>query len=217
MRGSHKRKTFGFLDLSFKAGRSKTLGGFGGGFDDRLWDRMDTELDLARLERYQTSPRGCHYAWVKSITTNDGGTAPVGRVVLDVAGSGIRYRTGSRCAILPENPPDLVGRTLDALHARGEEPIQLNSRWREAVRLRHGYGHANVLSLRSLLTFGCIRPVTRPMAKALLAMTHDVGLGRVVEARAEDQSELWELLGALEATVFTPPRLWKARPRQTEA
>jgi sulfite reductase (NADPH) flavoprotein alpha-component len=58
--GRHKLKTFGFLDLSFKAGRSKTLGGFGGGFDDRLWDRMDTELDLARLERYQTSPRGCH-------------------------------------------------------------------------------------------------------------------------------------------------------------
>lgn len=33
--GRHRLKTFGFLDLSFKAGRSKTLGGFGGGFEDR--------------------------------------------------------------------------------------------------------------------------------------------------------------------------------------
>ena len=57
MLGRHRLKTYGFLDLSFKAGRSKTLGGFGGGFDDRLWDKMDGELDLARLERYTRYPQ----------------------------------------------------------------------------------------------------------------------------------------------------------------
>ncbi len=65
--GRHRLKTYGFLDLSFKAGRSKTLGGFGGGFDDRLWDRMDTELDLARLERYTRYPQSCHYARVQRV------------------------------------------------------------------------------------------------------------------------------------------------------
>lgn len=35
--GRHRLKAYGFLDLSFKAGRSRTLGGFEGGFEDRLW------------------------------------------------------------------------------------------------------------------------------------------------------------------------------------
>ena len=39
--GRQRLKAYGFLPLSYKAGHSRTLGGFDGGFDDRLWDRMD--------------------------------------------------------------------------------------------------------------------------------------------------------------------------------
>ncbi|HUM70083.1 MAG TPA: hypothetical protein PLK31_14710, partial [Chloroflexota bacterium] len=59
--GRHRLKTYGFLDLSFKAGRSKTLGGFAGAFDDRMWDKMDGELEKSRLERYARTPQTCHF------------------------------------------------------------------------------------------------------------------------------------------------------------
>jgi len=215
--GRHRLKTYGFLDLSFKAGRSKTLAGFAGGFNDRPWDRMDTELSASRLERYPVTTQSCHQvriARVRALRSDE--QAWVGEVTLDVAGSGIRYRPGSRCAVLPENSDDLVALTLSALHARGDEPIRLNGPWREAVELRHGYENARILALRTLLRFGRIRPVTRPVAKALLAVSHSERLRRIVEARSEEQWELWELLEMLRGTGFKAARLWKAHAGERE-
>ncbi|MEP7358964.1 MAG: hypothetical protein ABI847_17070, partial [Anaerolineales bacterium] len=65
--GRHRLKAYGFLDLSFKAGRSRTLGGFDGGFDDRLWDRMDDQLEYARQERYSRYPETCHFVRLKRV------------------------------------------------------------------------------------------------------------------------------------------------------
>jgi len=215
--GRHRLKTFGFLDLSFKAGRSKTLAGFSGGFNDRPWDRMDVELSAARLERYPAAPQTCHHARVAGVSVLRGDDrAWVGDIVLDVAGAGIRYVPGSRCAVLPENTDDLVARTLSALRARGDEPIQLDGPWREAVKLRDGWPDARVLPLRTLLRFGHIRPVPRAVAKALHRISQNETLRRVVEARAEDQWELWELLAMLAETGFKPARLWKAHPGERE-
>ncbi|HSH82848.1 MAG TPA: cytochrome b5 domain-containing protein, partial [Herpetosiphonaceae bacterium] len=216
--GRHRLKTFGFLDLSFKAGRSKTLGGFGGGFDDRLWDKMDSELDLARLERYTGSPQAHHHVTVKrSERLYADAAGSTRQVVLDAGDAGIRYQPGDRCAILPENGDELVERTLRALRARGDEPIQLNTVWRAAVQLRDGYAGAKILSLRSLLTFGRIRPVARPIAKALYTLTHNETLRRIIEARAEDQWELWALLDMLAEAGFNPRSLWKAHPGEHES
>lgn len=36
MLGKHLQKTYGFLELAFKSGREQTLGGFSGGFRDRM-------------------------------------------------------------------------------------------------------------------------------------------------------------------------------------
>jgi sulfite reductase alpha subunit-like flavoprotein len=222
--GRHRLKAYGFLDLSFKAGRSKTLGGFGGGLDDRLWDRMDGELNLARQERYTraAAPQAYHTVYVKRIesateTANpqlpiSNLQSPISKVVLDVSQTGIRYQPGDRCAILPENGDELIERTLKALRARGDEPIQLNAIWREAIAVREGYQQARVLSLRTLLRFGRIRPITRPVAKALYQVTHNPTLWRILEARAEDQWELWDLLDLLAQTGFNPKQLWKAHP-----
>jgi sulfite reductase (NADPH) flavoprotein alpha-component len=211
--GRHRLKTYGFLDLSFKAGRSKTLGGFGGGFEDRLWDTMDAQLALARLERYTTAPHAYHHVAVKQvIDLRSSGAEWVRQVVLDVRDTGIRYQPGDRCAILPENSDELVARTLRALRARGDEPIELNAAWRAAAKLRDGYADAQVLPLSTLLTFGRIRPVGRQIAKALYALTHSEPLRQIIEARAEDQWELWDLLDMLAQTGFYPQQLWKARP-----
>lgn len=215
--GRHRLKAYGFLDLSFKAGRSRTLGGFDGGFEDRLWDRMDDELERARQERYVRTPAACHFVRVKRVEPlAEAEAVPVSRVVLDISGSGIRYQPGDRCAILPENDPQLVRQTLAALRASGDEPIPLNAVWRTAVQLRDGYQGAVVLSLRSLLTFGRIRPVARNVAKTLLSLTYNERLHKIIEARAEDQWELWDLLHLLAEAGFNPKRLWKAQPGERE-
>jgi sulfite reductase alpha subunit-like flavoprotein len=216
--GRHRLKTYGFLDLSFKAGRSKTLGGFGGGFDDRLWDKMDGELNLARLERYTRYPQSCHHVQIKGVQKISAeGAAWVSRVTLEAGQTGIRYQPGDRAAILPENSETLVEATLQSLHARGDEPVQLNATWREAIKLRDGYQQARVLSLRTLLKFGHIRPVTRPVAKMLYSLTHNETLRRIIEARAEDQWELWELLALVAHAGINPKRFWKASPGERES
>jgi sulfite reductase (NADPH) flavoprotein alpha-component len=215
--GRHRLKAYGFLDLSFKAGRSKTLGGFDGGFEDRLWDRMDDELEAARQERYRRSAESCHFVRLARVEDlSDDGDGRVRRVVLDTRGTGLRYGAGDRCAILPENAPELVDKTLAALSAHGDEPIALSPAWRAHVQLRDGYRDALVLSLRTLLTFGRIRPVSRAAAKTLLGLTHSEALKRIVEARAEDQWELWDLLTLLSETGFKPKRLIKAEPGERE-
>ncbi len=215
--GRHRLKAYGFLDLSFKAGRSRTLGGFDGGFEDRLWDRMDDQLEYARQERYTRFPESCHFVRVKRVEPLTGeGVPPVNKVVLDIRDTGVRYQPGDRCAILPENDPDLVNATLVALRATGDEPIPLTALWRSAVQLRDGYQNARILSLRTLFTFGRIRPVSRPAAKILQAFTHNEALYRIIEARAEDQWELWDLLQMLAEHGFNPKRLWKAAPGERE-
>lgn len=215
--GRHRLKTYGFLDLSFKAGRSKTLGGFAGAFDDRMWDKMDGELEKARLERYGRAPQLCHFVPVSGVAdVRREGNEWVKQIRLDMRGSGLECQPGDRCAILPENDPALVDRTLAALQAGGDEPIPLNAIWREAVKQRDGYQEAKVLSLRALLTFGRIRPVSREMAKRLYRLSHNETLWRILEARAEDQWELWDLLALLAAGGFQPRRLWQAEPGDVE-
>ncbi len=54
--GQHRRKVYGYLELAFKVGRELTIGGFGGVFAERTWDRVDTELDKSRNERPSSQP-----------------------------------------------------------------------------------------------------------------------------------------------------------------
>jgi len=215
--GRHRLKTYGFLDLSFKAGRSKTLGGFSGAFDDRMWDKMDGELERARAERYARYPQVTHFVNVKDVSdVRVENEKWVKQITFDVQGLGLSCQPGDRCAILPENDPVLVQKTLDALNALGDEPIQLNTVWREAVKLRDGYEQAKILSLRTLLTFGRIRPILRETAKTLYGITHNQTLWKILEARAEDQWELWDLLNVLSQNGFDTRRLWKAEAGEVE-
>ncbi|MFC1878299.1 FHA domain-containing protein [Chloroflexota bacterium] len=211
----HKLKAYGYLDIGFKVGRSVTIGGFSGLFKDRIWDAAADELMDSQLERESDFPQSSHHAPVKNIEiiNPEGDTTKwVKRVVFDVAQTGIRYLPGDRCAILPENSEDMVDKTLAALKAKGYEKITLTTQWREAVNLRDGYEGATTLPLRTLLKFGRIRPVDRPVAKALYTASLDGSLRKIVEARAEDQWELWDLIEVLSAAGFDPKRLWKAHP-----
>ncbi len=215
----HRLKVYGYLDVGFKVGRSVTITGFSGLFKDRTWDEVDFELADAHEERRRGFPQSSHSARLKGIEplTPEGDPARwVKQVVLDVSESGLHYRPGDRCAILPENSEALVDQTLAALKAKGYERITLTGVWREALALREGYETATTLPLRTLLKFGRIRPVSREAAKALYAVSLNGALRRIVEARAEDQWELWDLLELLAGAGFDPKRLWKAHPGERE-
>ncbi|MGC4087211.1 MAG: cytochrome b5 domain-containing protein [Polyangiaceae bacterium] len=54
--GRHRRKVYGYLEIAFKVGREMTIGGFGGVFAERTWNRVDSELDKARNERPSSEP-----------------------------------------------------------------------------------------------------------------------------------------------------------------
>jgi sulfite reductase alpha subunit-like flavoprotein len=213
----HRLKVYGYLDIAFKVGRSVTITGFTGLFKDRTWDKVDDELADAKRERAAGFPQASHQATVKRVDAlNTDEVRWAKRIVFDIAGAGLRYRPGARCAILPENSDDLVDRTLIALKAKGYESIPLTAEWRQAVHLREGYAGVTALPLRTLLKFGHIRPLDRSVAKALYGASLNGNLRRIVEARAEDQWELWDILNMLSQAGFDTRRLWKAHPGERE-
>jgi sulfite reductase (NADPH) flavoprotein alpha-component len=215
----HRLKVYGYLDIGFKVGRSVTITGFSGMFKDRTWDQVDSELAEARQERAAGFPPSGHTAFLKRVETISSAANPlrwVKRVVLDVSQAGLRYRPGDRCAVLPENREDLINRTLLALQARGDEMIPLTTEWRAAINLREGYRGSTALPLRVLLRFGRIRPVDRATAKVVYEASLSTTLRRIIEARAEDQWELWDLLQMLAEAGFDVRRLWKAHPGERE-
>ncbi|MEW5958086.1 MAG: FHA domain-containing protein, partial [Chloroflexota bacterium] len=198
----HRLKVYGFLDIGFKVGRSVTITGFTGLFKDRTWDAVDDEMAGAKQERLFDFPQSSHFADIKSIDiTNTGGdpTQWVKRVTLDLSRTGLRYVPGDRCAVLPENSDALIDKTLSSLKAKGYEKITLTAEWRAAMKLRHGYEDAAALPIRSLLRYGRLRPVERAVAKTLYAVSLNGALRKIIEARAEDQWELWDLLEMLTA------------------
>jgi len=216
--GRHRLKAYGFLETAFKVGRSVTIGSFSGKFKDRAWDEVHSQLNNSQLERSSGHPQYYHYAEVKEVNTLSSDDANwVKQIVLDTTGSGISYQVGDRAAILPENSDVLVDKTLQALRARGREAIPLNKAWRQGIVQREGYEDTPTLPLRTLLTFGRIRPVDRHIAKTLYAVSHNSTLKRIIEARAEDQWELWDLLNLLSNAGFDTRRLWKASPGELES
>ncbi|MFC0861449.1 FHA domain-containing protein [Sphaerimonospora cavernae] len=217
--GLHRVKTYGFLEVAFKVGRQVTTGArFTGLFKDRTWDRVDDQLAIARDER--RPPVGPPVVF---------GTARRGRVVtgesgawtcyldIDVTGQGVHHLPGDRVGVLAENDDELVRRTVAALQATGDELVRLTPKWRAAVACRAGYGDVDVLPLRTLLRFARLRPIGRDVAKRLVKLTAVGSWQRVVDARMEDQWELWDVLNLLYAGGYDVTRLWKADPREDEA
>ncbi|MFC7245647.1 FHA domain-containing protein [Catellatospora aurea] len=217
--GLHRIKAYGFLEVAFKVGRQVTTGArFTGLFKDRTWDKVDGELAVVREER--RPPVGAPVVF---------GTARRGRVVtgesggwtcyldLDVTGQGVHHLPGDRVGVLAEHDDDLVRRTVAALQATGDELVPLTPRWRTAVARREGYGDVDVLPLRTLLRFAQLRPINREVAKRLARLTAVGAWQRVVDARMEDQWELWDVLNLLYAGGYDVTRLWKADAGDSDA
>ncbi|MBU2669588.1 FHA domain-containing protein [Actinoplanes bogorensis] len=209
--GLHRIKAYGFLEVAFKVGRQVTTGArFTGLFKDRTWDKVDGELAVVREER--RPPVGAPVVF---------GTTRRGRVVtgesgawtcyldIDVTGQGVHHLPGDRVGVLAEHEDELVRRTVSALQATGDELVPLTPQWQQAVARREGYGEVDVLPLRTLLRFAQLRPIGRELAKRLVKLTAVGAWQRVVDARMEDQWELWDVLNLLYAGGYDVTRLWK--------
>ncbi|MGH2830543.1 MAG: cytochrome b5 domain-containing protein, partial [Actinomycetota bacterium] len=213
--GRHRLKVYGYLELAFKIGRSITIGGFSGLFQDRAWDEVNDELEAARAERHDemdTAPS--RLGRIVGHTRLDPNGRTTG-VRVSVAGEGIRCRPGDRIAVLPENSETIIGETLRSLRASGEELVRLDAAWRSA--LAASGGAAEQAPLRTLVRHGAVRPVMRRAARMLLAITGDPILERIVASRSEDQWELWDLLDLLQHRDFDPRLLWRAHPADPES
>lgn len=209
--GTHRLKAYGFLEIAFKVGRSVTIGGFTGLFKDKTWNEIDRELLLTRDERYAELPRAVYHAKAHGgkIVTGQANNW-VNYAQIDLQDNGFYYAPGDRIGLLPENSDTLVKLTLDALLARGDEPVKLNRLWRDAMLYRAGFEKVDTLSLADFLRFGKLRPLSRLAAKQLYRLTASELLQRVLNARAEDQWEVWDILNVLYAKGFDTRRLWKS-------
>jgi sulfite reductase (NADPH) flavoprotein alpha-component len=207
--GRHRMKVYGYLELAFKVGRSVTIGGFTGAFKDRTWEQVDGELETSRVERVAHRPLSYERASVESVfpPLAEPGSG-VRRVVLDVANAGTRFRTGSRCAVLPENRAAIVERTLRALNATGSEPVPLSDEWQRAMKLRLD-AESRTLPLRELLRFGTLRPVPLRVAEALHALTQEPRLLAQIKNGTTERWELWELFELLTESGLSPRSLWQ--------
>jgi cytochrome b involved in lipid metabolism len=219
--GLHRLKVYGYLESAFRLGRSVTIGGFEGTLRDRIWRAAHSELGTTRDERYPGLPTYTSWGVPISDLSDDEikgvRPTPIRTVRFDVGNSGLQCRPGDRLGVLAENSPELIDKTLRSLRASGEETIRLDQNWALAVRDRYGIGDVASLLLGRLLSYGKLRPVQRDIAKALYAITASSRLKQIINARSEDQWELWDLLDMLYESGFDTRQLWKAEPWEAES
>jgi sulfite reductase alpha subunit-like flavoprotein len=212
--GAHRLKVYGFMEVAYKVGRPSTTGGFSGSFHTKPWADVDRELHTAKEERYHGFKPHCPFSHVYNrVKTDEQATDKVKLIQLEFPG--VRYKPGDRCGILGENNPELIGKTLEALKANGQEPIALNKTWREFLFKNFGVLE-KTCSLMNFLRYAQLRPLDRITGKALHKITQSPSLFAVLEARLEDQWELWDALELLADVKYDVSRLWKAEIWQTE-
>jgi sulfite reductase (NADPH) flavoprotein alpha-component len=207
----HRRKVYGFIEVTFKVGRPATASGISGGLRNRAWRETANHLEDARKERYDEMGTHAVLATLRRrepVTAS--GAGGMQHVELDIDGSGITFRPGDHCEVLAENPGGLVARCLEALRARGDEQVPLTAQWREALRTRMLAPAPDDLPLADFLRFAKLRPLLRPVGKRLAALSESEELHRVLEARQEDQWELGDALELAAVAGYDTTRLWRA-------
>ena len=213
--GVHRRKVYGFIEVAFKVGRPSTASGITGTFVDRTWHETDSHLGEARAERYLEFFSHAQVARLAGRTPAAG--ERIQTIDLDVTGTGVVFRPGDRCAILPEQTDELVQSTLDSLRATADREVPLTNRWRAALHRRFGSETPSTLPLGDFLRYAQLRPLGRYVAKHVQRLSGSTGLADMLEARAEDQFEFRDAVELAAASGYDVTRLWRAELWQDEA
>ena len=206
----HRLKVAGYIEMGFKLGRNVTIGGFSGRFSDRTWREIDEQLVASRDDRFDKVPSHTHRRGCCGRSASEVEAARVRQVVLDTAGTGLNHAAGDRCLVYPEQDGAIVERTLRALGARGDEPIKLDVAWQD--RMETLGDPRTELPVGDLLRRGELRPVGRATAKTLLDLCASERLEEIIEARAEDQWELPDVLAMLAERGWDPGVLLTGEP-----
>ncbi len=219
--GTHQRKVYGYLSTAFKTGRFITAGGTStkNPFVSREWEHVDAGLEKGRTERVKSNLFSNPIAHIKSISfcNQPNSHAEVENVVFDIKNSGIIYKPGDHCGILPENSSDEIDKTLASLQADKDELIRINKVWRDAFKLRPGFSNIpEKVLLSDFLRFAKIRPIIRSVAQALYEVTVSPLLKDIIDSHKEDQWELWDMLNLISFS-YDVRRLWKLDPWQKDS
>lgn len=129
--GRHRQKVFGFMKMSFRAGRLKTNGGQEG--TATLQTEPATDLDRkfqeSTSERYKPETRTCPFAKIKSNSLINA-ESKVYSLSFDTSNSGIYFQSGDRCEVYPKNDIQQVKSIYMELKSIiQDENLTLNSDW----------------------------------------------------------------------------------------
>ena len=121
------------------------------------------------------------------------------------AGSACIAGPGDRLAVMPDNDPQLVARTLRALRASGDELVDLTPDWVHALGCAPAAVPAPPTPRWATSSPSATSGLSRARRSSLLhALTYDGSLRSILEARTEDQWELWDLLEPMARAGLAP-------------
>ena len=130
-------------------------GGFGGGFRDRMWDKIMDMLDNSREERLRAHSATFRLPVAKPLQMIGKGNTV--SLTLSLPHDCFSWKPGDTVALYPSNSDLMVNNLLDAMHATGEEILRVPpSDWRLHIKSMMDLGLYNgmqggTLTLRQLL------------------------------------------------------------------
>ena len=196
MLGKHLQKTYNFLELAFKTGREKTLGGFQGGFSDRMWDRVMDMLDVAREERL-TAKNATLKLPVARLNSFEG-RGDIVSLSYKLPHDAFLWQPGDTVSVWPANCTESITSILLALGATGDEMVELSEEWRlhlkQVVPMGMKVGNRSAQTqLRHILQFSQLNPVPEETISFLSTLVP----AYKVKGYQDDQFDLPELLGLI--------------------
>lgn len=209
--GIHRRKIYIYMELGFKAGRLATNAGLQRDSDEEPWMVVDHELEEGREERHRDRIDKLRYGRIEAIEPISEGISQVD-ISLD---TGAVFQPGDRCTVSVENSPELISKTLKALHAKEDSQIRIGQEWQSYLRENQPELAGEIVLLRDFLRFAKIRPVTRQVAIIFYRLTGLAIVKEIIDQHIEDQYELWDFLQLI-APFYDTKRLWAGAPWQKE-
>ncbi len=127
---AHALKAYGYLKLTFRAGRLETTGGntasaIAQSETQRPLHKAFLAAEKERLERHTSYPQFAPRVETTHISSN---TAVI---KLDAREAGLDFEPGDRCAILPQNSAREITLFLKDFHLDAQQTIVLNEEWHQ--------------------------------------------------------------------------------------